>query len=110
MGAASKYLRELGKPRLDATELERFMSHVAAESEKDERQGDLDHLLRVVELTPAQVVSIAASDPVRKSVGLQLSVKRYATSKQFQAAQQSAENEPAWKNALLFLGAALPPC
>jgi len=109
MGAASDYLRDLGKPRLDPTELDRFISYVAAESDKDERQGDVDHLLRVVDLTPDQVMLIAASDPVRRAVGLQLSVKRYATSKQFEAAQQSAANEPTWKKALLLLGAVFPP-
>jgi hypothetical protein len=110
MSAASTYLRELGKPRLDSTELDRFISYVAAEPEKDEMQGAIDHLLRVVDLTPDQVVLIAASDPVRKAVGLQLSIKRYARSKQFEAAQQAAANEPTWKKALLILGASLPPC
>jgi len=109
MNAASNYLHELGKPHLDSTELERFISYVAAESEKDERQRAVDHLLRVVDLTPEQVVLIGASDPVRKEVGLQLSMKRYAMSKQFEAAQHAAANEPTWKKALLFLGMALPP-
>ena len=110
MGAASNYLRELGKPRLDSTELDRFISYVSAESEKDERQRAVDHLLRVVDLTPEQVIHIAGSAPVRVAVGLQLSVGRYARSKQFEAAQQSAANEPAWKKVLLSLGAVLPPC
>jgi hypothetical protein len=110
VGAASNYLRELGKPHLEPAELDRFIAYVAASSDKDERQGAVDHLLRVIDLTPAQVILIAASDPVRREVGLQLSVRRYATSKQFEAAQQSAANAPAWKDALLFLGAALPPC
>ena len=110
MGAASNYLRELGKPRLDSAELDRFISYVAAESEKDERQSAIDHLLRVMDLTPDQVVLVAASDPVRSAVGLQLSVRRYATSKQFEAAKQSAENEPTWKKALWILGGGLPPC
>jgi hypothetical protein len=110
MGAASNYLRELGKPRLDSTELDRFISYVAAESEKDERLGAVDHLLRVADLTPEQVIHIAESAPVRGAVGLQLSVSRYARSKQFEAAQQSAANEPAWKQALLSLGLILPPC
>jgi len=110
MGAASNYLRELGKPRLDSMELDRFISYVAAESEKDERQVAVDHLLRVVDLTPGQVIHIAASAPVREAVGLQLSVSRYARSKQFEAAQQSAANEATWKKALLTLGVVLPPC
>jgi len=110
MGAASNYLSELGKPVLDSTELDRLMSYVAAESEKDERQRALDHLLRVANLTAEQLILIAASGPVREAVGLQLSVRRYAMSKQYEAAQQSAANEPAWKKALLFLGAVLPPC
>ena len=110
MGPASNYLRELGKPRLDSAELDRFIAYVAAEAEKDERQGAIDHLLRVVDLAPDQVVHIAASAAVRGAVGLQLSVSRYARSKQFEAAQQSAANERAWKKALLTLGAILPPC
>jgi hypothetical protein len=110
MGAASNYLRELGKPRLDSTELDRFISYVAAESEKSERQGALDHLLQVVDLTPDQVMQIAASDLVRGAVGLQLSVGRYARSKQFAAEQQSAANETEWKKAILSLGLILPPC
>ena len=110
MSAASNYLRELGKPRLDSAELDRFIAYVAAEAEKDERQGAIDHLLRVVDLTPDQVIHVAASTPVRGSVGLQLSVSRYARSKQFEAAQQSAANEPAWKKAILTLGVLLPPC
>jgi hypothetical protein len=110
VGAASNYLRELGKPRLDSTELDRFIAHVVAAPENDERQGAVDHLLRVVDLTPAQVVHIAASAPVRGTVGLQLSVSRYARSKQFEAAQQSAANESAWKKAILSIGVLLPPC
>jgi len=110
MGAASAYLRELGKPRLDSTELDRFLSCIAAESEKDERQAALDHLLRIVDLTPDQVIHIAASAPVRGAVGLQLAISRYARSKEFEAAQQSAPNEATWKKVLLSLGAILPPC
>ena len=109
MGAASNYLRELGKPTLDSPELDRFISYVTAEAEKDERQGSIDHLLRVVDLTPDQVVHIAASDPVRGAVGLQLSVSRYARSKQFEAAKQSAANESAWTMALWSLAVLLPP-
>jgi hypothetical protein len=110
VGAASNYLRELGKPRLDPAELDRFISYVAATTEKDERQCAVDHLLRVADLTPAQVMLIGASEPVRTTVGLQLSIRRYATSKQFEAAQQAAANAPAWKDALVLLGAVLPPC
>src|SRR3954470_14013416 len=110
MGAASTYLCELGKPSLDSTELDRFISYVAAEPGKDEVQRAIDHLLRVADLTPDQVVLIASSDPVRKAVGTQLSITRYARSKQFEAAQQAAANEPTWKKALLILGASLPPC
>ena len=110
MSVASNYLRELSKSRLDSTELDLFISYVAAETEKDERQGAIDHLLRVVDLTPDQVIHIATSTLVRGAVGLQLSVSRYARSKQFEAAQQSAANEPAWKKAVLSLGAILPPC
>ena len=110
MGAASNYLRELGRPRLDSTELDRFMSYVAAESEKDERQAAVDHLLRVADLTPDQVVLLGASDPVRGAAGLQLSIRRYAMSKQFEAAQQSAMNESEWKKALESLGWMIPPC
>jgi hypothetical protein len=110
MNAASDYLRELGKQRLDSTELDRFLSYVAAEPEKDARQRAVDHLLRLVDLTPDQVMHVAASDPVRKGVGLQLSVRRYVTSRQFEEAQRSAENEAAWKKALMLLGTAIPPC
>ena len=110
MNAASNYLRELGKPNLDPSELDRFISQVAGEAEADVRQSAVDHLLRVVDLTPEQVMQIAASDPVRKGIGLQLSVRRYASAKQFEAAQRSAANETAWKQVLLFIGAAIPPC
>lgn len=110
MAAVSNYLRELGKPHLDPEELDRFLSYVAAEPEKDARQGAVDHLMRVVELTPDQVVHIAASDPVRREVGLQHSVRRYATSKQLEAARQSGANESVWKNVLLILGTGFPPC
>ena len=103
MGTASNYLRDLGKSRLDSAELDRFLTHVAAESEKVDRQLAVDHLLRVADLTPDQVLLLSASGPVRGAVGLQHSVKRYATAKQYEAAQQAAANESEWKKLVLIL-------
>jgi hypothetical protein len=104
VGAASKYLRGLGKVRLDSGELERFMEHVAGELEKDEQQRALDYLLAVADSGPEQVMYVGKSDPVLRSLGLQLSVRRYAISKEFDAAQREAANESDWKKILLSLG------
>ena len=109
MSAATDYIRDLSKSRLVSTELECFLAHVAAETEKDERQRAIDYLLRVVDLTPDQVKLLYASGPVRSSGGLQLSVKRYATTKQFEAAQISTSKESEWKILLYGLGSIFPP-
>ena len=100
MGAASDYLRQIGKPRLSSVELNCFIEHVAGETTKADRQASIDHLLRVVDLEPDQLVALAASSPVRQETGLQHSIQRYARSKEFEASQRAAENEPAWKTAL----------
>ena len=104
MGAASDYLRGLGKEHLDSDELSHFVSQLLSERGKDERQAALDHLLRVVHLTPEQVLHLAASEPFVAAVGLQHSILLYARSKQYEAARQSARDEPAWLWALTVLG------
>jgi hypothetical protein len=93
---------------MDSSELARFIAHIASDSNKEERQAAIDHLLRVVDLTPDQVQILAASGPVHRVVGLQLSIRRYATSKQFEAARQAAANETAWQRTLDFLAAVIP--
>jgi hypothetical protein len=99
----------LGKAHLDSGEVAHFASQLALEVGKDDRQATIDHLLRVVDLTPDQLLLIARSESVANVVGLQHSIVRYARSKQFEAARQSAVEEPAWKYALTLLALAFPP-
>jgi hypothetical protein len=97
MGAASEYLRALAKAHLEPDELSRFVACVADEPEKNERQAAVDHLLRVVDLTPNQVVALASTEIVRRELGLQLSVRRYAASKQYEAGRLPEGKESMWK-------------
>lgn len=108
MSAASDFLRKLGKPQLDADEMRHFIACLSADTEKESRQSAVDCLLRVSDLSPDQVVLLGACEPVARSVGLQLSVRRYATSKQFEAARESSANEPAWQRAVMILAASIP--
>jgi sugar phosphate isomerase/epimerase len=108
VSATTEYLQQLGKSQLAISELTIFIGHLNVEPDKSQRQAAFDHLLRVVELTPEQVLQLAESELVREAIGLQLSLRRYATSKDFEAARQAAANEPTWRKVLETLFAGLP--
>jgi hypothetical protein len=103
VGAASDYLRSLGKTHLDSGELAHFVQQLSAEPDKEGRQAAIDHLLRIAQLTAEQVLAIASCEPVRNAVGLQHSIVRYARARQFEAARESATEVPAWQFALAVL-------
>jgi hypothetical protein len=101
VSAASSYVRDLEKSRLDSDEVARFIALLTAEDGKDERQYAVDYLLRVTQLTREQVVSLFTSAPVANAVGLQHSILRYARTKQVES-DRVAEDDPIWVSILMM--------
>jgi hypothetical protein len=110
---AWEYLQSLDKAHLSAAEIEEFLAHLARQ-EPESREEALAYLLRTVQLTPQQVVTLSETSPVRTTVGLQLLLKRYARAQQY-ASSNAAETKrlaTGWAKAAEFVKAlisSIPP-
>jgi hypothetical protein len=102
MTGASSYINSLGKSASSA-EVARFIELLGTEPSKATQQSALDHLLQAVSVTPDQALALARCEVVKGSVGLQLSLKRYARAQEFATASTSHANRPGWHDVMEFL-------
>jgi len=98
------YLVKLHKSKLSDAELEEFISFLSEETKKINRKESLEYLLRVVELTPDQIINLLKKDLIKNSIYLQYPIKKYISVRHYQAAEAKSENESPWMTALLLLG------
>jgi len=85
-----------GQPIADDA-FEALLERIAAEPDAAERHGAVEHVLRVVLLTPAQVVVLAKSMVVRDSIGLQLVVKRFVREREYEAGRKAYAERSEWE-------------
>ena len=110
---ACEYLRSLDKTVVSPAELQRFIAELAAQ-DPGSREEALAHLLRTVQLSPEEVITLSKAPPVRTALGLQLQLKRYTRARQY-AASHAAESKrlaSGWAKAAEFVKAfitSLPP-
>jgi hypothetical protein len=110
---ACEYLQSLGKTDLSSAELDNFVAELERQ-DGGSREEALAYLLRIVQLTPEQVIELSQAQPVRSTVGLQLLLKRYTRARQY-AASNTAEAKrlaSGWAKAAEFVKAlimSLPP-
>lgn len=106
--AASHYPAQLPFGQVEEEELRKFVRLLDAESDKDNRQSAFDQLLRMTTLTLEQAALLARSRAVAGSVGLQLSLKRYVRSQEYESARQATKEVPGWQILLTLLGSMFP--
>ena len=74
-----------------------LLARIGAEPGAAERQAAVEHVLRVVLISPAQVVVLAKSATVRDSIGLQLVVKRFVREREYEAERKRYAERSEWK-------------
>jgi hypothetical protein len=99
MTSASAYIGGgLGATTISDLELEHFMRLLSAEPSKASQQSAFDHLLQKIVVTPEQALTLAKCEPTKRSVGLQHSLKRYARSREFAAANAAHAYRSKWND------------
>ena len=74
-----------------------LLARIAAEPDADERAAQVEHVLRVVRVTPAQVVTLAKTPLVRDHLGLQLVLKRFVREREYEAERQQYAARSEWR-------------
>jgi len=110
---ACEYLQALDKSHLTITQLGKFVAELERQ-DTGSREEALAYLLRMVELTPEQVIELSQAQPVRTTVGLQLLLKRYTRARQYEMSNTAEAKRLAsgWAKAAEFVKAlimSLPP-
>ena len=94
---------KLNKSELSDSELEEFINFVSEETDKVNRKESLEHLPRVIELTPDQIIKLLKNNLIKNSIDSQSPIKKYVSIRHYRAAEIKSENESAWMPALLLL-------
>jgi hypothetical protein len=96
-----------GQP-VDDAEIEALLASIAAEPTAADRLASIEHLVRVVRLSPPQAVALWRSSVVRDSVALQLVVKRFAREQEYIAERERYGARSEWTKVLEALAAITP--
>ena len=71
--------------------------------ERDEQISSVEHLLRVIELKPNQIVNLLENEPVKSSIALQYPIKKYVSIRHYKEAEKKSENESPWVTVMLLM-------
>ena len=108
MSATSARIQShFGQP-VGAEEFSALLELISAEPAPADRQACVEHLTRVVFLSPAQTVALWRSPLVRDSIALQLVVKRFAREQEYIAERNRFTARTEWQKALELLAAISP--
>ena len=104
MKEPSSFLSSLNKTEMSDDELNVYVNLLANVKSKNEQINAVEHLLRVIELTPNQIIGLLENEPVKNSIALKYPIKKYVSIRHYKEAEQKSENESLWMTALLHMG------
>ena len=103
MNPASELIRSYRGLSIGEDDFRRMLGLIDSQPGRGERHESIEHVLRSVELSPAQVAAIAQSREVRESVSLQLVVKRFVREREYAAARDQHARRSEWRTVMELL-------
>ena len=89
-------------------EFSALLELISGEPTPADRQSSVEHLIRVVCLSPEQTIALWRSPLVRDSISLQLVVKRFAREQEYIAERNEFAARSEWQKDLELLAAISP--
>jgi hypothetical protein len=97
MSPASSYLRSRDSGRLSPEELAEFIRLLSGETRPEDQPASVEYFLLATSPLPDQLLTLAKSEVARRSLGVQILLKRYVRGQEYQASEARAKKEEASK-------------
>lgn len=84
------YQRSLKGARLSADQLDEFIRLLGGESPSEHKSASVEYFLLATTPPPDQLLALARSEVAKRSMGVQLLLKRYVRDREYQASEALA--------------------
>jgi len=95
MSTASSYLRSLNSARLSPEELAEFIRQLGGEAQSEHQAASVEYFLLVTSPPPDQLLTLARSEVAKRSLSIQLLLKRYVRDQEYQTSEARANEDAA---------------